>query len=156
MDSPIGQLRIWASDAGLTGISLNVDSPDSVPPPNRHTLQATVQLEEYFEGDREEFELDLAAEGTAFMQAVWGRVAAIPYGETRSYLELARELDNPGAVRAVGMANGRNPLPIIIPCHRVIGSDGSLTGYALGLDIKRRLLALENPKRQWAQQGSLF
>ena len=89
------------------------------------------------------------------MHQVWNQVADIPYGKTISYLDIARAIDNPKSVRAVGMANGKNPIPIIIPCHRVIGSNGNLTGYALGLNIKSKLLALENPKA-FAPQGTLF
>ena len=101
------------------------------------------QLEEYFEGRRQTFDLPLAPEGTAFQRSVWQALTEIPYGETISYGELARRIGNPQASRAVGLANGANPLPIVVPCHRVIGADGSLTGFGGGLDIKRKLLALE-------------
>ena len=101
------------------------------------------QLGEYFAARRREFDLPLAPEGTPFQRAVWQALTRIPYGETVSYSELARRIGRPQASRAVGLANGANPLPIIVPCHRVIGADGSLTGFGGGLDIKRKLLALE-------------
>ncbi len=101
------------------------------------------QLEEYFAGRRRTFDLPLDPEGTRFQLTVWQALTRIPYGETVSYGELARRIGNPQASRAVGLANGANPLPIVVPCHRVIGADGSLTGFGGGLDIKRKLLALE-------------
>jgi len=101
------------------------------------------QLEEYFTRRRRQFDLPLAAAGTSFQQSVWQALAAIPYGELRSYRDIAQVIGNPAAVRAVGAANGRNPLPIVVPCHRVIGSNGSLTGFAGGLEIKTYLLELE-------------
>ena len=104
---------------------------------------ARQQLEEYFAGKRRRFTLPLAPKGTAFAQKVWRALQDIPYGETRSYLQIAQAVGNPRACRAVGMANHRNPIMVIIPCHRVIGSDGSLTGYAGGLEMKRYLLQLE-------------
>lgn len=104
---------------------------------------AIAQLEEYFAGRRQSFDLPLAPEGTAFQRIVWQALTRIPYGETTSYGEVARRIGKPQASRAVGLANGANPLPIIVPCHRVIGADGSLTGFGGGLDIKRKLLALE-------------
>jgi methylated-DNA-[protein]-cysteine S-methyltransferase len=104
---------------------------------------AVAQLLEYFAGERREFDLPLAPQGTDFQRSVWTALRKIPYGETLSYGELARRIGNPNASRAVGLANGANPLPIVVPCHRVIGADGSLTGFGGGLDIKRKLLALE-------------
>ena len=101
------------------------------------------QLTDYFAGKRRHFELPLAARGTPFQQSVWDALADIPYGELRSYRDIARTIGNPAAVRAVGAANGRNPLPIVVPCHRVIGSNGTLTGFAGGLEVKRFLLELE-------------
>jgi methylated-DNA-[protein]-cysteine S-methyltransferase len=117
-------------------------------------LSAAVQLAEYFAGTRRTFELRLAPQGTPFQRRVWDAVAAIPYGETRSYGAIAAAIDSRSAVRAVGAANGRNPWPIIVPCHRVIGSDGSLTGYGGGLAIKRALLEFECglPWRSSAEQ----
>jgi methylated-DNA-[protein]-cysteine S-methyltransferase len=105
--------------------------------------RAVEQLEEYFAGQRTAFDLPLAASGSPFEEAVWGAVATIPYGETRSYGEVARAVGRPDRARAVGSANARNPVAIIVPCHRVIGSDGSLTGYGGGLERKRALLELE-------------
>jgi methylated-DNA-[protein]-cysteine S-methyltransferase len=122
---------------------------------------AVAQLEEYFAGQRQVFDLPLAPEGTVFQRAVWQALTRIPYGETISYGELARRIGKPQASRAVGLANGANPLPIVVPCHRVIGADGSLTGFGGGLDIKRKLLALEcgtigAPQRAAAPQLDLL
>ena len=118
--------------------------------PFRETMR---QLREYFAGRLTTFDLPLAPEGTDFQQRVWRAVAAIPYGETRSYLDVACAINRKHAVRAVGAANGQNPLPIVIPCHRVIGSDGRLTGYGGGLPLKKRLLALEHAQ---PRQGDLL
>ena len=107
-------------------------------------LRGIGQLEEYFTGARKTFDLPLAPGGTPFQQAVWQALTAIPWGETRSYGQIAREIGRPGAARAVGMANHRNPLPILIPCHRVIGAGGRLVGYAGGLELKQALLRLES------------
>jgi len=107
------------------------------------TAEVRRQLAEYFAGERREFDLRLAPEGTPFERAVWAELARIPFGETRSYGEIARTLGRPDAARAVGRANGANPIPIVVPCHRVIGADGSLTGFGGGLDVKARLLELE-------------
>jgi methylated-DNA-[protein]-cysteine S-methyltransferase len=107
------------------------------------TAEVRRQLAEYFAGERHEFDLRLAPEGTPFELAVWTELAKIPFGETRSYGEIARALGRPDAARAVGRANGANPIPIVVPCHRVIGADGSLTGFGGGLDVKARLLELE-------------
>ena len=110
----------------------------------RSTWRETIrQLRAYFAGELEAFDLPLAPQGTPFQLAVWKRLCEIPYGETISYGELARRIGNPNASRAVGLANGSNPIPIVIPCHRVIGSNGKLTGYGGGLPIKEKLLALE-------------
>lgn len=107
------------------------------------TGQASEELQEYFQGKRKQFSVPLYMEGTDFQKAVWNALLRIPYGETRSYKEVARMVGNPKACRAVGMANNRNPLMILVPCHRVVGADGSLVGYAGGLDFKQRLLSLE-------------
>lgn len=106
-------------------------------------VEVKTQLEEYFSGKRRNFELKLRPQGTAFQLSVWNALRGIPYGETRSYIEIAEVIGNPKAVRAVGAANGRNPFPIVVPCHRVIGADGSLTGFGGGLSAKTFLLALE-------------
>ena len=103
------------------------------------------QLQQYFRGERRAFDLPLAPRGTEFQQDVWRALQRIPYGETRSYSDIAREIGRPAAVRAVGAANGANPIPIVIPCHRVVGSNGSLTGFGGGIETKRWLLGLESP-----------
>jgi methylated-DNA-[protein]-cysteine S-methyltransferase len=119
------------------------DAP-SVPQGDAAALAtAAIQLEQYFAGERTEFDLDVQLEGTPFERRVWAEVRAIPYGETASYAEIARRIGSPGASRAVGRANGHNPIAVIVPCHRVVGSDGSLTGYAGGIEMKRALLDLE-------------
>jgi methylated-DNA-[protein]-cysteine S-methyltransferase len=107
------------------------------------TAEVRRQLEEYFAGRRQTFDLPLAPEGTPFEKTVWEELRRIPFGETRSYAEVARAIGRPGAARAVGRANGANPIPVVVPCHRVIGADGSLTGFGGGLDAKARLLELE-------------
>ncbi len=114
---------------------------------NERTGRAFEELEEYFQGKRREFDLPLSPEGTEFQRRVWAALREIPYGETRSYSEIAEQVGNPKAVRAVGMANHRNPIAIMIPCHRVIGKNGSLTGYAGGLSLKEKLLKLEHTER---------
>jgi len=148
IESPVGPLLLAADDAGLRQILFVKGRTPARPDPswtdNRAPLQETIrQLHSYFAGELEEFDLPLAPEGTAFQLKVWQRLCDIPYGDTISYGELARRLDNPNASRAVGLANGSNPIPIVIPCHRVIGSNGKLTGYGGGLPIKEKLLALE-------------
>lgn len=156
LDSPIGVLTLVASDAGLTHVLFegqqpaDVGLPDDLPEVDDHPLleAAATQLGEYFAGDRREFDVTLDLRGTDFQKDAWRALAAVPYGETRSYGEQAEAIGRPGAFRAVGAANGRNPLPVILPCHRIVGADGSLTGFAGGLDTKRRLLNLEQ-----AQQG---
>ena len=148
MASPVGPLRLMADDAGLRRIDfVNGRSPVRSDPHWRESaeyLGETVrQLLAYFAGELEAFDLPLVPQGTPFQLAVWKRLCEIPYGETISYGELARRVGNPNASRAVGLANGSNPIPIVIPCHRVIGSNGKLTGYGGGLPIKEKLLALE-------------
>lgn len=141
-ESPIGLLKIRASEEGLTEIDY-VDSRDETPRPNAFTRQCQTQLTEYFAGKRREFDLSLAPQGTEFQQQVWMALREIPYGQTCSYSSLAEQLNRPGAQRAVGAANGKNPLSIVVPCHRVIGRSGRLTGYAGGLDRKEWLLMHE-------------
>ena len=148
VESPVGRLLLAGSDAlsriafphGANSIAPQADWKPSDAPFLR---EAAAQLDEYFRGARREFDLDLKPTGTAFQLAVLNALATIPYGETRSYGEIASQIGRPKAVRAVGAANGRNPLPIVIPCHRVIGADGSLTGFGGGLETKRYLLDLE-------------
>jgi len=148
MPSPVGPLLLVGDDGGLRQI-IFMNGRDRAKPDPTWTLdpaafaEAIRQLRAYFAGELESFDLPLAPEGTPFQLGVWRRLCEIPYGETISYGELARRIGNPKASRAVGLANGSNPIPIIIPCHRVIGSNGKLTGYGGGLPIKEKLLALE-------------
>lgn len=148
--SPVGTLTLVASDAGLVAVLWPDDDPRRVvlgpwrEQDDHPVLRAAAdQLAEYFAGERRVFDLPFDMRGTDFQVAVWAALLAIPYGETRSYGALAQMLGRPGASRAVGAANGRNPLSIVAPCHRVVGSTGRLTGFAGGLDVKARLLALE-------------
>ncbi len=148
IESPLGPLLLAANDAGLREIRFVNGRHPAQPDPSwredRAPLVQTIrQLQAYFAGDLEKFDLPLAPEGTPFQLGVWRRLCEIPYGETISYGELAGRIGNPKASRAVGLANGSNPIPIVIPCHRVIGSNGKLTGYGGGLPIKEKLLALE-------------
>lgn len=145
MDSPIGGLRLHVSAGLLTAIDFGAEVRGTrVADPLLD--QAQQQLTEYFNGERTEFDLPLANDGTEFQQKVWNEISRIPFGETASYGAIAQRLGyEPGISRAVGAANGANPIPIIVPCHRVIGGNGKLTGYAGGVDRKRTLLALENP-----------
>jgi methylated-DNA-[protein]-cysteine S-methyltransferase len=146
LDTPIGRLRLVSTGSHLAAIEFehHHGEPGADTQATDAVLErAAAQLLEYFAGRRRQFELPLAAAGTAFQRQVWDALAAIPWGELRSYADIARAIDRPTAVRAVGAANGRNPLPIVVPCHRVVGSNGSLTGFAGGLGIKRRLLELE-------------
>jgi methylated-DNA-[protein]-cysteine S-methyltransferase len=151
IESPIGPLTLIASDGLLSGLFMDYDryrpSSETFGEPSAEPFQATIeQLGEYFAGERTAFDLQLGAGGTPFQQTVWSALCQIPYGETISYGELAREIGKPSASRAVGLANGSNPISIIVPCHRVIGADGSLTGYGGGLERKRFLLDLEKQR----------
>ena len=148
--SPVGALKLVASERGLSAILWENDNPKRVrlgelvvQPDHPVLLQAERELAEYFAGDRTSFGLPLDAAGTEFQKKVWSALSTIPYGATRSYGELARQIGAPKASRAVGAANGRNPLSIVVPCHRAIGSNGALTGFAGGLETKRYLLSLE-------------
>jgi methylated-DNA-[protein]-cysteine S-methyltransferase len=150
MASPVGRLTLIANREGLAAILWDDDDPLRVrigpcmdDPAHPVLREAQTQLEEYFGGKRRMFSVALAPVGTPFQQQVWQELRAIPFGETRSYGELARRIGRPTAMRAVGAANGRNPLSIIVPCHRVIGSSGKLTGFAGGLAAKATLLRLE-------------
>lgn len=150
IDSPVGELKLVASDKGLVAILWENDSPrrvrlsELVEDEHHPVLVETErQLKEYFAGKRKAFSVALDMRGTRFQKDVWEALLAIPFGETRSYGQLANQLGNPRATRAVGAANGRNPVSIIVPCHRVIGASGKLTGFAGGLDAKARLLGLE-------------
>jgi methylated-DNA-[protein]-cysteine S-methyltransferase len=146
LTTPIGELLLTADDDGaLTAVHLPNRHPDTTGWERDDELlaEARRQFTEYFAGERTTFDLPLRPHGAPFQLRVWDALLRIPYGETASYGELARELGHPTAARAVGAANGRNPLAIVVPCHRVIGSNGTLTGYAGGLECKRALLDLE-------------
>jgi O-6-methylguanine DNA methyltransferase len=157
MKSRIGTIRVATTQRGVCKITLGRETAQEfLRWLARHIGQAPQrpdwsglaafaldQIAEYLAGRRREFDLPLDVRGTDFQRRMWAAVAAIPYGQTRTYADIARVLGQPRAVRAVGAANGANPLPLIVPCHRVIGSDGSLTGYGGGLDVKRKLLEME-------------
>jgi methylated-DNA-[protein]-cysteine S-methyltransferase len=150
MASPVGTLTLAATDAGLAAILWENERPgrvrlDMVAEANNHPVlvEAERQLTEYFAGRRTQFTLTLDPSGTSFQRAVWKALLTIPFGETRSYAQIANQIGHPTAARAVGAANGRNPLSIVAPCHRVVGASGALTGFAGGLEVKARLLALE-------------
>ncbi len=143
--SPVGIIEIEEEKGKIVGLKFTncaqvVDNSSEV------IGKCEEQLSEYFVGKRKEFELEMVLKGTEFQQKVWREVAKIPYGKTVSYREIAQNVGNEKAVRAVGTAIGRNPIVIIVPCHRVIGTDGSMTGYAYGVELKRKLLDLENGK----------
>ena len=150
IDSPVGALTLIASNTGLAAILWENDDPLRVRLPRNHAQpnhpilrETQTQLGEYFAAKRTRFDLPLDFHGTEFQKSVWHALLQIPYGETRTYGQLARQLGNPNAMRAVGAANGKNPISIVAPCHRVIGADGSLTGFAGGLAAKAYLLRLE-------------
>ncbi|MGA4838750.1 methylated-DNA--[protein]-cysteine S-methyltransferase [Streptomyces sp. G45] len=149
IDSPYGPLTLVATDGTLSGLYMTEQRHR----PAEETFgdrdpdafgEATAQLNAYFAGDLKEFDLPLRLDGTPFQRTVWQQLLTIPYGETRTYGQLADALGNPAASRAVGLANGKNPIGVIVPCHRVVGANGSLTGYGGGLDRKRRLLEFES------------
>jgi methylated-DNA-[protein]-cysteine S-methyltransferase len=149
--SPVGKLKLVASGTGLIAILWENDKPRRVPltnlvEDNHHPIliETKLQLKQYFAGQRDTFSIPLDMRGTPFQKEVWHALRAIPFGKTLTYSEIARQLGRPTASRAVGAANGRNPVSIVVPCHRVIGSTGKLTGFAGGLDVKARLLNLEN------------
>jgi len=149
IDSPVGPLLLAADEGGLREVRFVAGRrPQFADPDWKQNAapfrEATRQLRSYFAGELQEFDLPLVLEGTDFQLSVWRNLRKIPYGKTMSYLQLAERIGNPKAVRAVGLANGANPIPIIIPCHRVIGSNGSLTGFGGGLPAKQKLLALES------------
>ena len=161
MESPLGRLLLTSNGAALTGLFME---------PHRHGPESTEgwlqddeaepfpaarrQLSAYFAGTLQEFDLPLALQGTPFQQKVWNELRNIPFGQTWSYGELARRIGQPTASRAVGLANGKNPISVIVPCHRVIGANGKLVGYGGGLDRKTTLLQLEQPGRREATSGS--
>ena len=152
--SPVGRLTLVATDDGLAAILWENDRPgrvrltlDAEEHAHPVLLEAERQLGQYFAGERTRFELTLDLAGTVFQRKVWNALMTIPFGETRSYAEIAEQIGSPAAVRAVGAANGKNPVSIVAPCHRVIGSNGALTGFAGGLGVKSRLLSLERTAR---------
>lgn len=151
-NSPIGELGIVENDNGITDIytEKELEDKDKLIKDKNYTLEETLlilkaykELEEYFKGERKKFTISLSPEGTEFQKKVWAELIKIPYGETRSYKDIAIKIGKPTAARAVGMANNKNRMLIVIPCHRVIGKNGSLVGYASGIDMKKYLLDLE-------------
>lgn len=164
LPSPVGELKLVANGSRLAAILWENDKPNRVrlgpmsEAPDNPVLQNTArQLDEYFSGTRVRFDLELDFTGTPFQQQVWAALLTIPFGETRTYRQIAEQIGNPTAVRAVGAANGRNPISIVAPCHRVIGASGKLIGFAGGLEAKERLLTLEGG--QWSpigKTGELF
>lgn len=157
VDTPIGPFMLAGSDTALSAASFPRGDRRREPASGwieaRAPLAAAAeQIEEYFAGARRAFDLELAVEGTRFQRRVWRALRSIPFGELRSYGELAREIGRPGASRAVGAANGANPLPLVVPCHRVVGADGSLTGFGGGLETKRWLLEFEGATPAAAQR----
>ena len=150
MKSPVGKLKLVASSKALVAVLWERERPNRVKldtmnldPQHPILLETERQLSEYFEGKRIQFDLPIQPEGTEFQKKVWHALREIPFGKTRSYLDLARAVGAPYAARAVGAANGKNPLSIVVPCHRVVGADGALTGFAGGLETKAALLDLE-------------
>ena len=150
-ESPIGFLEVQTTEGGLRAVSFTLEKI-AVEKENIYNQLAVKQLDEYFKNERTEFDIPLDLEGTDFQLRVWRELSKIPFGKTKSYMDIAKALGDPKAIRAVGTSNGRNKISIIIPCHRVIGSDGSLTGYAGGMERKKWLLDFENPPIQ----GELF
>ncbi|MEN5312607.1 methylated-DNA--[protein]-cysteine S-methyltransferase [Pseudomonas koreensis] len=158
LPSPVGELKLVANGARLAAILWENDKPGRVrlgpmtqAPDNPLLQNAARQLQEYFAGHRDRFDLELDFVGTDFQKKVWAALLTIPFGETRTYRQIAEQIGNPAAVRAVGAANGRNPISIVAPCHRVIGASGKLTGFAGGLEAKQRLLVLEGG--DWCDVG---
>jgi len=142
LDSPVGRLTLTCGEGCITGLHFG-ETPRGERAETALSREAARQLAEYFAGTRRDFDLPLKPEGTPFQRAVWEALRTIPYGQTRSYADIAAQVGNPKGCRAVGMANHRNPIAILIPCHRVVGKNGALTGYAGGLDVKEKLLSLE-------------
>ncbi len=161
--SPVGKLKLVATEAGLFAILWENDNPRRVPlkglvekNDQRILVETERQLKEYFAGKRDEFSIPLDMRGTTFQKEVWCALLEIPFGRTLSYGEIAKQLGRPTASRAVGAANGRNPISIVVPCHRVIGSSGKLTGFAGGLDAKAYLLNLETSNSNETSSRNLF
>ena len=143
--TPLGPITVASSERGLAAVRFGRCIPEQGVVDADANAEPLRQLEEYFSGQRKHFELELDLVGTDFQRAVWQELLRIPYGETRSYGDIAKSLKKPGASRAVGLANHNNPIAIVVPCHRVVGHDGSLTGYAGGIHLKQKLLAIEKP-----------
>ena len=143
MSTKVGPVTVASTDRGLAAVHFGNSVPDGAVVDNSANREIVKQLSEYFQGKRTRFELPLDVEGTPFQKSVWNELLRIPYGETRSYGDIAKALGKPAAARAVGMANHNNPVAIVIPCHRVVGQNGSLTGYAGGLHLKQQLLSIE-------------
>ncbi|MQY12573.1 Methylated-DNA--protein-cysteine methyltransferase [Streptomyces sp. RB5] len=164
VDSPVGPLTLVADDDHLTGLYMTGQRHRPAEetfgvrgdPADEPFASAAAQLTAYFAGERTTFDLPLRLAGTEFQQRVWEQLRAIPYGETISYGELAERVGNPAASRAVGLANGKNPVGIIVPCHRVVGANGSMTGYGGGLERKRYLLGFESTGKAQEDAGALF
>jgi methylated-DNA-[protein]-cysteine S-methyltransferase len=162
INSPVGKLKLFASNEALVGILWEREKPsrahiESYTEKSDHPIlvETEKQLNEYFNGERKQFDIKLDFIGTDFQKQVWQALLTIPFGETRSYGQIAAQLNNPKSVRAVGAANGKNPISIIAPCHRVIGMDGSLTGFAGGIENKEILLKLENSKLNFNKNTQL-
>jgi methylated-DNA-[protein]-cysteine S-methyltransferase len=149
IDSPIGELLLAGDGDALTAVHMNGAPGSGWRRDSAALREPAEQLRSYFAGDLRDFDLPLAPHGTPFQREVWSALRRIPYGRTISYAELAAAVGRPGAARAVGAANGRNPIAVVIPCHRVIGASGALTGYGGGLERKRLLLDLEAGQRSW-------
>jgi methylated-DNA-[protein]-cysteine S-methyltransferase len=147
IESPVGPLTLEADDEGLARIEFGAEDRQPCLSGQAVLHDAIRQLAEFFDGRRTTFDVKLALRGTPFQLDVWRELLRIPYGETRSYAQIAKSIGRPAAIRAVGAANGANPIPIIVPCHRVIGSNGSLTGFGGGIDVKRWLLDFEKNLR---------
>lgn len=151
LTTPIGTLQLYSNGTALTAIDWpdeQIVQSEAVEKDDAVLRETKRQLTQYFDREREQFDIPLDAAGTDFQRAVWDSLRQIPYGEQRTYGDIAHSIGRPKAVRAVGAANGRNPIPIIVPCHRVIGSNGTLTGFAGGLALKRELLALEGAQSE--------
>lgn len=147
LDTPLGKVKVCASANGITSVVFTQpEDQDIASMPSALVTAACDQLRQYFDGELSEFSVELDLFGTEFQCQVWHSLLTIPYGQTCSYSDIAKQLNNPKAVRAVGAANGKNPVSIIVPCHRVIGANGTLTGYAGGLNRKEWLLNLESPQ----------
>ncbi len=157
--TPIGDLTVVASARGIRAVLWGGDGGagggDSEPAASEHLGNAVSQLEEYFRGGRRDFDLPLDVQGTEFQRLVWGELERIPFGQTRSYGEIAEAIGRPPAARAVGAATGRNPAPILVPCHRVVGANGALTGFAGGMEAKRALLTHEAEVAGSGRKGRL-